>query len=255
MSPSFGRALADSIDPSAIDVFAKLKYKPTPKQLEFHQAEEYDVVFGGSRGSGKSLAVLMDGISRCVHVPGLRALALRKTYPELRQTLLMELARHRYAKQLGARWNGSDFLLSFPNGSVLQLGYLDALTDVSRYQGTSWGLILVDELTLMLPAAVEILARRSDRATRVAASSGSGAVATPVASAIRRSRSTMWKRPTTASESSRTATVALCATSPRLCGTTHTSARTTSRPSSPSPIPAQKGHARRRLVSIRRPIL
>ena len=157
MSPSFGRALADSIDPSAIDVFAKLKYKPTPKQLEFHQAEEYDVVFGGSRGSGKSLAVLMDGISRCVHVPGLRALALRKTYPELRQTLLMELARHRYAKQLGARWNGSDFLLSFPNGSVLQLGYLDALTDVSRYQGTSWGLILVDELTLMLPAAVEIL--------------------------------------------------------------------------------------------------
>lgn len=154
---TFGRALADAIDPGAIDVFRKLRYKPTPKQLEFHQAEEYDVVFGGARGGGKSLAVLMDGIARCVHVPGLRALGLRRTYPELKSTLLLELARHGYARKLGCTWNGSDYVLKFPNGSVLQLGYCDSLSDTSRYQGTSWGLLLVDELTLMLPGCVEIL--------------------------------------------------------------------------------------------------
>jgi hypothetical protein len=154
---TFGRALADAIDPGAIDVFAKLRYKPTPKQAEFHAATEYDVVFGGSRGSGKSLAVLMEGIARCVHVPGLRALGLRRTYPELKATLLLELARHGYAKKLGATWNGSDYVLKFPNGSILQLGYCDSLSDTSRYQGTSWGLLLVDELTLMLPGCVEIL--------------------------------------------------------------------------------------------------
>ena len=157
MTPTFGRSLADNLDPSNIDVFKKLRYVPTPKQALFHSSEEYDVAFGGSRGSGKSLALLVDGINRCVHVPGLRALLLRKTYGELKQTLLQELARHRFAKQLGASWNGSDFLLSFQNGSLLQLGYLDSLSDVERYQGTSWGLILVDELTLMLPAAMEIL--------------------------------------------------------------------------------------------------
>jgi phage terminase large subunit len=155
--PRIGRMVADSLDPGGTDVFRLLKYTPTPKQAEFHAATEYDCAFGGARGAGKSLALLMDGINRCVHVPGLRALALRRTYPELKQTLLMELARHRYAKQLGARWNGSDMTLTFPNGSLLQFGYLDALTDVSRYQGTSWGLILIDELTLMLPAAIEIL--------------------------------------------------------------------------------------------------
>jgi hypothetical protein len=84
-------------------------------------------------------------------------LALRKTYGELKSTLLMELARHRFAKPLGAKWNGSDMLLTFPNGSLLQFGYLDALSDVVHYQGTSWGLILIDELTLMLPPAVEVL--------------------------------------------------------------------------------------------------
>jgi len=153
----FGRALADSLDPQGIDAFKALKYKPTPKQAEFHAAQEFDVVFGGSRGSGKSLAVLMEGIAKCVHVPGLRALGLRRTYPELRATLLLELAKHGFAKKLGCTWNGSEMVLKFTNGSVLQLGYCDSLSDTSRYQGTSWGLLLVDELTLLLPGCVEIL--------------------------------------------------------------------------------------------------
>lgn len=255
MSPSFGRGLADSIDPSAIDVFAKLKYKPTPKQLEFHQAEEYDVVFGGSRGSGKSLAVLMDGISRCVHVPGLRALALRKTYPELRQTLLMELARHRYAKQLGARWNGSDFLLSFPNGSVLQLGYLDALTDVSRYQGTSWGLILVDELTLMLPAAVEILRetiRSGDEGRSVVglrSSCNPGGVGHTTIKVNYVEATNYGERVV---EDSHGRTVRYIPSTVR--DNPHVGKDYVKTLES-IPDPAEKGHARRRLVSIRRPIL
>jgi phage terminase large subunit len=157
MSPSFGRALADSIDPSNIDVFAKLKYRPTQKQQLFHEAQEFDVCLGGARGGGKSLGLLMDAINRCVHVPGLRALLLRKTFPELKQTVIMELARHGFAKRLGCSWNGSDYTLKFPNGSVLQLGFCDSLADVARYQGTSWGLLCIDEMTLLAPAAIEIL--------------------------------------------------------------------------------------------------
>lgn len=152
-----GRFIADALDPGGVDVFKLLHYKPTAKQAEFHAAQEFDVVFGGARGGGKSKALVMDAIARCARMPGLRALALRRTYPELRATLLMELARHGFAKKLGCTWNGSELTLKFANGSLLQFGYLDSLTDVSRYQGTSWGLIAVDERTLMLPGAIEIL--------------------------------------------------------------------------------------------------
>ena len=71
--------------------------------------------------------------------------------------MLLELAKHGFAKKLGCTWNGSEMVLKFTNGSVLQLGYCDSLSDTSRYQGTSWGLLLVDELTLLLPGCVEIL--------------------------------------------------------------------------------------------------
>jgi len=155
--PRIGRMVADSMDPGGVDVFAVLKYRPTEKQRAFHESQEYDVCFGGSRGCGKSLGLLMDAISRSVHTPGLRCLMLRRTYPELKSSLLAELARHGFARKLGARWNSTENLLSFPNGSVIQFGYCDALADTSRYQGSSWGLLCNDEMTLMLPAAVEIL--------------------------------------------------------------------------------------------------
>lgn len=35
------------------DVFAALDYVPTPRQQEFHDATEFDVLLGGSAGGGK----------------------------------------------------------------------------------------------------------------------------------------------------------------------------------------------------------
>ncbi|MFE3577855.1 hypothetical protein [Streptomyces vinaceus] len=36
-----------------IDVFGLLGYVPTPKQQEFHDADEYDLLYGGAAGGGK----------------------------------------------------------------------------------------------------------------------------------------------------------------------------------------------------------
>lgn len=36
-----------------IDVWGALGYVPTPKQQMFHEAPEFDVLFGGSAGGGK----------------------------------------------------------------------------------------------------------------------------------------------------------------------------------------------------------
>lgn len=45
---------ADRLDAADdYDVFAKLGYVPTPKQREFHDAVEWDVLYGGAAGGGK----------------------------------------------------------------------------------------------------------------------------------------------------------------------------------------------------------
>lgn len=139
-------------------VFSAFGYVPNERQAEFHAATEFDVVYGGSRGGGKTKALLMEGIKLCHERPGLRALLIRQSYTQLRKTIVnKELAAMGFARRIGCKWNGSDFLLTFPNGSLLQLGYCDSIADATLYQGTEWGLLMVDELTLIVPEALPIL--------------------------------------------------------------------------------------------------
>jgi len=151
------RLIADSIDPSGVNVFELLKYRPTQKQLEYHSANEDEIAMAGGRGSGKTVALVMGGIRDCVQHPGLRALLIRRSYPQLRATVVAELARVGFCKRLGCRWNASELELRFANGSLLKLGYVDALSDTAQYQGTSWGLLMIDELGLLAAEALPIL--------------------------------------------------------------------------------------------------
>jgi len=131
-----------------LDVFAALGYEPTPRQQAFHDATEYDVLYGGAMGGGKTLALLMEGIRACVRHPGIRVGAFRRTYPELKESLIKELAAHGFANVLGAKWAGSDYELRFPNGSILMFRYAENMVDASRRQGSEFQLLLFDERTL-----------------------------------------------------------------------------------------------------------
>lgn len=131
-----------------MDVFAALGYVPTARQQDFHDAKEYDVLYGGAMGGGKTVALLMEGIKACVHNPGIRVGAFRRTYPELKESLLKELAAYGFANVLGAKWAGSEYELRFPNGSILMFRYAENMVDASRRQGAEFQLMLFDERTL-----------------------------------------------------------------------------------------------------------
>jgi hypothetical protein len=158
----FASVLADRLDPPdrRASVFEALGYTPTPKQAIFHAATEFSVLFGGSTGGGKSRALTAEAIQACHRYPGLRVGAFRRSYPELRESLLAELAKLQYAAPLGARWNGTEHELRFPNGSLIMFRYAETLADATRRQGGEYQLLILDELTLFVPEVTTFLESR-----------------------------------------------------------------------------------------------
>lgn len=152
-----GRFIADAMDPGGIDVFARLRFKPTPKQQQFLDATEDEVLFAGGRGGGKTKALVMLAIFLCIVYPGIRVLIVRRSYPQLRAVVVGELAKVGFAKRLGANWNSSEMELRFPNGSLIKCGYVDSLADTAQFQGQEFQCLMVDELGLLIPEALGIL--------------------------------------------------------------------------------------------------
>lgn len=141
-------------------VFKLLNYQPTERQQAFHDAEEYDVLYGGAAGGGKTKALVMEGIRWCVEHPGLRVGAFRRTYGELKESLIAELAVCDFAAAVGGKWNGTEYELRFPNKSVLVFRYAENLQDATRRQGGEYQGMLFDERTLTPPDVVEFLSSR-----------------------------------------------------------------------------------------------
>ncbi|HET9893672.1 MAG TPA: terminase family protein [Streptosporangiaceae bacterium] len=166
-----------------VDVFAKLGYEPNckvrhaarqagvdedalpdpcglcPQEL-FHAATEFDVLFGGAAGGGKSRALTAEAIRACVKYPGIRVGAFRRTYPELEESLLAELAQMSFATALGGVWNGTRHELRFPNGSLIMFRYAETLQDATRRQGGQYQLLVFDERTLTPPNVISFLESR-----------------------------------------------------------------------------------------------
>lgn len=115
------------------------------KQRWWLKNEELEVLYGGSAGGGKTIAMLMSAI-QYADQPGYSGILFRRTFPELTaEGGLMDVARRVLTGK--ARWSASERSWFFPKGGRVTFGYMDHEDQKYRYQGHEFSFIGWDELT------------------------------------------------------------------------------------------------------------
>jgi hypothetical protein len=108
--------------------------------------DTFDLFLGGGRAGGKSyLLVLLALRYIAQYLHRARVLFIRESYKALKdlELLLREVIPQAYP---GASYNMQEHVWTFPQGGYLELGQLTAEHEYRKYQGRSFGLLLIDEV-------------------------------------------------------------------------------------------------------------
>lgn len=122
-----------------------LNYQPTEKQRIFHSSPANEVLYGGAAGGGKTKALIMDALLRCLKWPGTTAAVFRRTYRELEDTDIKE-AMASYPKEL-AKYNAGRHEYKLVNGSKIIFRHCENAADRFNYSGIEIQFLYFDELT------------------------------------------------------------------------------------------------------------
>ena len=123
----------------------ELKLTITPLQKKFIDSPAHITLFGGAAGGGKSYGLLLKYFLYCMRYPGAKCLLLRKTFPELKRSLILT-SLELIPRELG-KYNDAEKVWRFANGSRLEFGYCEREADVTKYQSAEYDRIGFDEST------------------------------------------------------------------------------------------------------------
>jgi hypothetical protein len=129
-------------------------WRPQPgPQTEFGESSEFEVLFGGTKGPGKTDALLMEGL-RQIGNPRYHAAIFRRTYPNLQE--IKDRADFLFPK-LGARWKGDEHRWVFPSGARYDLRHCNDENDKYNYQGAEFHYLAFDQVEEFTKSMYEYL--------------------------------------------------------------------------------------------------
>ena len=114
---------------------------PNPRQIEALERTEFEILYGGARGGGKTDAG-MAFLTYDFEHPLYRALVIRKNADDLKDWL--DRAGRFYAR-VGAEIVGR--AVRFPNGGIIRTGHLRDDNAYQKYQGHEYHKMLIEEVT------------------------------------------------------------------------------------------------------------
>ncbi|MDD5189461.1 MAG: terminase family protein [Dehalococcoidales bacterium] len=121
-----------------------MNWAPHPgAQTEFCSRGEFEALFGGSAGPGKT-DCLIALVTRYIGKSNYKAILLRRTFPQLQE--IIDRCFQRYPA-LGGVYRSTEHRWYFPSGATIKLGHMQHETDRYNYQGQDYHFVGFDELT------------------------------------------------------------------------------------------------------------
>lgn len=122
---------------------------PSEKQSEFLAADDFEVLYGGAAGGGKTDGLLIDatcGQFNAMLIPKHRAVIFRRNFTDMQD--LIDRSMELYPEFIeGIRYNKNEHIWTAPSGAKVEFAYLENDRDRFKYRGRAWNYIGFEELT------------------------------------------------------------------------------------------------------------
>lgn len=134
--------------PSPALVDEEVLWKPTKKQGLMLSAIDFEVLYGGAAGAGKSDCLLIDAMGlqqQAIEKRAYQAIIFRRTFPDLKD--LIDRSHDLYPA-FGGTYDKQAHVWAFPSGARIEFGHMQYDSDRFKYRGRAFQYIGWDELTL-----------------------------------------------------------------------------------------------------------
>jgi hypothetical protein len=136
--------------PQTNDEEVKIIWQPTDKQAEFLSASEFEVLFGGSVGGGKTDGLLIDAMGlqhNAIEKRAYQGIIFRRNFTDLKD--IIDRSHEIYEDyEPRASYDKAQHVWNFPSGARIEFGFIERDVDRFRYRGRAFQYVGWEELTL-----------------------------------------------------------------------------------------------------------